>query len=308
MLSVLLGVLARPARALADRPVHPAGSVSTTHVPPPVPARAQRFWNRGFRPLSAWDYVNAGVSVTAVVLEATLLEPIPPQVQRVGPILFDRAVRDALRDPTSTGRHSASIASWVFMVALMAYPIAVDVPVAWARGGSWLAWQLLWQDTIVIASATAIDIAIRDAIGRGRPDVAECIEHGGQNCASYAEAGRSFPGGHMATATASAALICTQHLHLHLYGGPWDGATCASALASSVAVGVLRIVADAHNATDILAGGLLGGLIGGLAPSLMWYPHHRHDPARTPPAAMVAPYPIVLPGGGGGIGVTGVMF
>jgi membrane-associated phospholipid phosphatase len=203
------------------------------------------------------------------------------------------------------------MASWGFMVGLMAYPVAVDVPVAWARGGGWLAWQFVWQDALVLSVATAIDIGLRDLVGRARPDVAACIANGGQDCTAQegTQAARSFPGGHMAAATASAALICTQHLHTHLYGGPWDAAVCGSALASSVAVGVLRIVADAHNATDILAGALLGGLIGGLGPTLMWYPHHRHVPFdNAPPRAMVAPYPVVYPGGGGGLGVTGVVF
>jgi membrane-associated phospholipid phosphatase len=149
---------------------------------------------------------------------------------------------------------------------------------------------------------------VRDLPGRARPYVYDCLQQGRTEaeCVDNPEAVRSFPGGHFLMATAASVLTCTQHLYVHLYGRGWDGMTCAMTLASDAAVGVMRIVADSHWATDQIAGAALGALVGWGVPFVMHYAMHS-PPGRegTQPAALVVPTPIAFPSGGG-LGVFGL--
>jgi membrane-associated phospholipid phosphatase len=238
----------------------------------------------------------------AVLYEPFLQSRTPP-MRWNGPILFDSAVREWLRGRTESARSAAGTTSWVLFGAVVAYPV-IDVGVAWLRFGRAAAWDLFWQDSTAIALATAFDLNVRDAFGRARPAVSACLAAGGSDAACLGTGGegtRSFPGGHVLIVTTAAALTCTQHLAMHLYGGAWDTVACVSAVTADVTVGVLRIVSDDHYATDILAGEALGLAFGWGIPVLM----HLHGHAPTVPVMgtdfLVAPIPVPS---GGGIGVT----
>lgn len=108
----------------------------------------------------------------------------------------------------------------------------------------------------------------------------------------------------MTETTTATALICTQHLSLHLYGAPWDAVTCGAAVASDVTVGVLRLVTDNHYASDILAGAGLGVLFGWGVPVLMHLRGREQEPEDHRAATLIVPVPIVLTDGGG-LGAAG---
>jgi len=284
--------------ALAEPPLAPP-------EPAPVPHHQVR-WDPKWTHANAWDYSIAAVTTTASVIELTVLQPIRPTLRWKDPILFDTDVRNALMTSNLSTRASLEDTAWVLWGLQLAYPVLVDVPFAWARHGRQLAWDLFWQDAVTLTLAGAVDGAIRDIAGRARPDIYDCLQQGGAHCLDSPESTRSFPGGHFANSTAASVLTCTQHLYLRLYGGPWDGLTCALTLASNLTIGVFRIVSDNHWVSDQIVGGALGGLIGWLVPFAMHLHGHTQvvsDDGR--PTALVLPMPIVLDRGGG-MGLTGI--
>jgi membrane-associated phospholipid phosphatase len=278
---------------------------ATARADDPPAAKPLR-WDLEWTHAGLADYALTGVGLGSLALELALLQPKQPPLHWTGPILFDQAVRDVLRGSTVEVRHTAASVSWGLLDVNMGYSLVVDVPYAWARYGPDVARDLFWQDSTALSLAGAADLALRDAVGRARPSVSDCLGAGGstsQCLGDSTESTRSFPGGHMALATTGAVLVCTQHMALHLYGAPWDAIACAAALTADVGVGVLRIVTDNHWATDVIAGSALGFAFGWGVPVVM---HLRpHSGSSTAPGPMVAPFPIVVEHGAG-LGVTGL--
>ena len=75
----------------------------------------------------------------------------------------------------------------------------------------------------------------------------------------------------MTIAATGAALMCTHHGYLRLYGGPWDAIACGLGIAVAGGVGVSRIIVDKHYTTDTIAGITVGTLSGWLMPTLLHY-------------------------------------
>jgi membrane-associated phospholipid phosphatase len=284
----LIALLTAPSNARAD---------SAPPTPDPFT------WDAGWSHANAWDYTLTGIGVAGVALYLPLLQSRQPTLEWTRPILFDTAVRNLLNGSPAV-ESAAGTASWVLLGGVVAYPFA-DVAYVWKRDGPRVAWDLFWQDATALSLATAVDLYLRDVVGRARPPVSECLMKGGSRSeclGSDTEATRSFPGGHQLIVTTAASLTCTQHLEMHLYGGPWDVVACATAASTAFGVGVLRIVADAHWASDILVGDLLGVGFGWGIPTLMHV--HGHAPSIVVGGARLTPIPVAVPGRGG-MGVTG---
>ncbi len=265
-------------------------------------------WDPAYTHAGRWDYALGVFGGGMLLTETILLQNHEPEARWFGPILFDQAAHDATRGRWPQLRGDAATASWVLWFALMGYPLAVDVPYAWSRYGSQVAWDLFWQDATVLTLSGAFDFAARDLVGRVRPSNQECLDSGGTRtgCLRGPETRRSFPSGHVTETTTATALLCTQHLKLKLYGGPWDAVACLTAIVADVAVGTLRLVADNHWATDVVAGGAIGVAFGWGIPTLMHL--HGHAPSvtigRGASAIRMAPVPIAV-GAGGGLGMAG---
>jgi membrane-associated phospholipid phosphatase len=279
-----------------------AGAARADDVPTSRPLRWDPEWSHA----GAADYVLGGLGLGVLGAETIWLQPQQPSLHWSGPILFDKDVRGVLHGSAPV-RDGATTVSWALLGANIAYPVVVDVPYAWSRYGTQLAWDLFWQDTVALSLVSATDLAVRDLVGRARPFVSDCLAAGGSNAAcmgNNTEAARAFPGGHVAVATTGATLTCTQHLSLHLYGEPWDAVTCGSAIVVDVTMGVLRIVTDNHWASDIVAGGLLGFAFGWGIPVLLHL--HPIGGSRSDTGVLLAPVPIAVDHGAG-IGVTGML-
>lgn len=280
-----------------------AHAESTESPPKKHPHR----WDPAWTHANAWDYTLTGVATTAAVVELTVLQGIRPTLRWSDPILFDSDVRSALMTRNLATRSTLEDAAWILWGLQAAYPVFVDVPLAWARQGKQLAWDMFWQDAVTLTIAGAVDGALRDIAGRARPDVYDCLQSGRTDCLQPVESTRSFPGGHFLNSTAASVLTCTQHLYLHLYDGAWDGVACALTLASNATLGVLRIVTDNHWATDELVGGAIGSLIGWGVPYVMHL--HGHAPvifgSGESIGTLVLPVPLVFQGGGG-MSLTGI--
>jgi membrane-associated phospholipid phosphatase len=290
--------------ARADEPPNP---------PPPwdpawahAPSRPPLRWDPAWTQANAWDYTLAPVGLTTLGLETIFLQGKSEPPRWFGPVLFDTAVRNVFHGNNQSVRADAANVSWGFWFSLVGYPLVVDVPYAWARFGKDVAWDLFWQDATALSLSAATDFALRDIIARVRPIETECIDQGGTSCLNGPESTRSFPSGHVSETTTATALICTQHLTLHLYGAPWDALTCASVVAADMTVAALRLVADDHWATDVLGGAALGIAFGWGVPFLMHLRGHS-KPARADNGlpVLVAPVPIAV-NRGGGMGLAGL--
>ena len=251
-------------------------------------------WDPAWSDAGVWDYTLSAVGFSALGLEVEFFQPYRPPLHWTPPILFDDPVRSALRGSTQAVRANAEALSWALFGLELGYPVLVDLPYAWARHGKQVAWNLLWQDAMVLTLTGAADLALRDAIGRARPRTTDCLAQGRDDCLDDPESTRSFPGGHFAETTAAATLTCVQHLSLGLYGAPWDAVTCAATLSADAAVGVLRLVSDNHWATDVIAGGALGAAIGVGLPILV---HRVRWTGGATARLMPIIFPIIVPNG-----------
>lgn len=270
-------------------------------------ARPAIRWELGWTHADAWDYSLTGIGLATLGIETITLQDRSEPPRWVGPILFDTALNNLFRASAQNVRSDAATASWVLWFGLIGYPFAIDVPLAWARYGRQVAWDLFWQDATALSLSGAVDFALRDSIARVRPWNTGCLQQGGTDCLSTPEATRSFPSGHVSETTTATALLCAQHLTLQLYGPPWDAVMCASAIAADSTVAVLRMVANDHWATDILGGAALGVAFGWGVPLVMHLRTRTVDSsaAAASSSILLAPVPIALDHGGG-LGLSGM--
>lgn len=263
------------------------------------------YWDSAWSHAGTFDYSLTALGALSAVAYLTALQSKQPPLRWTSPVLFDSDVRNLLRGSTPGARNAANTASWGLLGLVLAYPV-IDVGYAWKRFGSQVAWDLFWEDATALSLATSFDLSLRDIVGRARPPVSACLTSGGsasQCLGASTEPTRSFPGGHQLIVTTAAALTCTQHLKMNLYGGPWDAVACAVAATTAAAVGLFRIMGDDHWTSDILVGDVIGVAFGAGIPLLMHL--HGHAPAGEVLGVRVAPIAVPVRGGGG-LGMTGM--
>ncbi|MCZ7679118.1 MAG: phosphatase PAP2 family protein [Sandaracinaceae bacterium] len=282
MLSFVLVMIPCRTRADEGEPAPPAragraGRVEATgRTPPPTsqPPRAP------MRDLGVADAAFSGV-LSASILSASIVPlPIQRSASWQGGILFDDATRGGLQLGSPSARQLAATLSDGLVLGLTAVPVLLDAAI--------MAW-LVRGDPELMGRMILIDLQAHLRAGahhhlqvRGRPRA----PHGARVPRGRAAAARrstcdsrpdpeiapeSFFSGHTSLAFTSAALICLHHTELGLFGPEGDAATCATGLALASTVGILRILADRHYATDVILGAGVGILSGWLVPWLLHY-------------------------------------
>lgn len=216
------------------------------------------------------DWLSTG-SLAALALTSELFIAPPDPARWRGGILADDPIRDGLRLGCSDARRTASTVSDVLLVTLLAFPIA-DAGVALGRGQDDGAGRMLLIDLQALSAASATLALTRNIVGRERPFQRACDSNDPDPGCGAPDSRRSFVSGHTALAFVNAGLVCTQHAELDLWGGgAADDVACGLAVTTAVTVGVLRIVADKHYATDVLGGALVGVLAGFVLPRVLHY-------------------------------------
>jgi membrane-associated phospholipid phosphatase len=207
---------------------------------------------------AAESAVIAAAAVGAVL--AHRLNP-PAEARWSGGILFDDGAHDLLRASTPQARANASAASDFAFASLALYSLVVDAGLVSALGkrNGALALQMALIDAEALAIDGLLTVLLQRVVGRARPFARDCATHPRPECSS--DANTSFVSGHASIAFAAASTMCMQHARLSLYGAG-DAAVCPVALVVATATGALRIVADKHYASDVIAGAALGALIG----------------------------------------------
>ena len=275
-----------PARApegVEQGPTTPAPVAATT--PPPSPA-APAWPAHGLPTVGTWDIVATGGLVGALAVVQFGI-PAPTQGKWAGND-FDNWVRNGLRLSSDSGRKAASTTSDIFVYTLSALPLLNAILVAGAEHERWdIAWRLVVLDAETLLTATLAALSLQHLTARERPFVQECVTNPNLSDCATGSKFQSFPSGHTTLVFAAVALECFHHGYLDTVHTGWGAAACPATVAVATLTGVLRIMADRHWATDVLAGALLGGSIGLAIPLLHLAVAKGQSPAVVTP--MISP-------------------
>jgi membrane-associated phospholipid phosphatase len=223
----------------------------------------------------------------AGALLAQQLKP-PADARWSGGLLFDDGARDLLRASTPQARSNAGTASDFAYISLALAPLVIDAGlVTWLgkRNGD-LALQLALIDTEAIAIDGLLLTLLQRGTGRTRPYARDCATNPRPEC--NGDANTSFVSGHASIAFTAATTMCMQHARLSLVGAG-DAAVCPVALTVATATGALRIIADKHYASDVIAGAALGALVGVAVNAVHLHPRDGvHGLTATPEGRGVA--------------------
>jgi membrane-associated phospholipid phosphatase len=213
------------------------------------------------------QYALTAAMAVSLLASHALIEPAS-QARWQGGIFLDDDARSMLAARSKAGRRIAASASDVLSLGLVLYPFAIDALFVTGiiHHDIGLATQLgLIGLQSVLLTALVTDLT-KDLVGRARPDAELCAAGEESACGST---NRSFLSGHTSSAFVGAGLICANHQNLKLYGdGPGGAIACGLSLSAATVAGTLRIVADRHHMTDVLAGAALGLAAGYLLPNL----------------------------------------
>ncbi len=205
-----------------------------------------------------------------------------------GPGPVDRAVRGALMAPAPK---AANVASNVMLFGVApAFSLAAGLIAARTADDSWLVFA---EDVTLVAESFALTAMltsfVKISVRRTRP----YLHYGGED-PLYRDGSLDVTGffsGHSSMAASVAASTATLAFLRGRPGAPWI-AVAGGAVA--VTTGMLRIAADRHYLSDVLAGLAVGTAVGILVPVLHALPLGR----RTSVAITLSPAP-------GGLGVSG---
>jgi membrane-associated phospholipid phosphatase len=219
---------------------------------------------------------------------------------------IDAAVRRALVRHSLEARATANALSNATLWASVALPIAFLLTADQAEPGRELGLML---ESAAITSALLQ--VVKHRVNRQRPYARYC-ELACGHAAGERGSRLSFFSGHAALAF-SAAVSAGTIASMRSY--PHSGWLLGSGLALATTTGYLRIAADRHYFTDVLAGALVGATVGWAVPQLHGMLSSPPDTAsaaarrRPRPSALVLPLPLGAAGRGlalhGGVGRDG---
>lgn len=224
-------------------------------------------WDAAWPRFSPAEYLVVGLLVALLMV----FTEIRPRVRARWdhPIAFDDAARLKLRAATSRQRRRAGRVSdvllWTSTVAPFACALATHL-----SGNADVATQMALICTLaVLASSGANRIATTFA-GRPRP-YTRVLDRDGvvkRHPTGHPERLRSFFSGHTALTATGMSLLATFAIALGWVQGASLLATVFGAALVIASVGLLRVRADRHYLTDVLAGAIIGLLFGAAYPVL----------------------------------------
>ena len=312
-LAVIAAAAAIPARAAAEPGAEPDEGGDLPPVPNPGPAVMMGGSSNvsGYSgPPLVWkwqrfttaDYLITGAG-GALTLTAAIVQPRSVHAFSGG-ILFDDAVRNALRAHSLQARYEFRDASDVGLSLAVTWPFFADSLTSawWYRGSRDAAEEMSLIDLETLAIAGAAQGLTNVFVSRQRPYGASCgsseLPSNSIDCQGGQEY-RSFFSGHATFSFAGAALVCVHHFENDLLGSPWDALSCAGAYAVAATTSTFRVVGDMHYTSDVLLGALIGTTIGYGVPLL-----HYHS--LLPTGASHSDLRLMVVPAAGGIGVVGI--
>ncbi len=265
-LEPLLAIPARVSRLAATKPrFRPAsdlfGAQATRWALAGGESHAARSWIRDWAPLV----------LVGAALAASRYAIAPPEDPRWdGDNSLDSWVRDGLRGTSRRTRDGANTASDV-LLGIMGASMLGDW--YWLRDEFGPAESVRTELPWLMGNLLVTHV-VQAGTGRERPFADPCRVDPDtlSNCDFGRDANTGFHSGHAATASGIAGMLCARHLHRPNRGRS-DSWVCGGAVATAFATGMLRIAADQHHLTDVLAGWATGALFGYVLPT-----HFRFGP------------------------------
>ena len=238
-----------------------------------------------FRPI---EYVVTGVATPIAIAEYFAVSPAS-EPKWVGGILFDDAVRDALRLRSPAGLRAAwALADGMGVSLVLIVGVLDSIVIPIARGSVDVAWQTSMMNGQSFALGSLLTFTLYDTIGRARPSYADC-QRGTITYGCGGSMFASFPSGHIHEAFTAAGLSCAHHLWGRIYGNRIaDVFACTRDLVLGTTEAFLRVMGDRHWASDVIVGSAIGFGFGFGLPTLLHYVRWNR-PANLTPAAMLGP-------------------
>jgi membrane-associated phospholipid phosphatase len=201
---------------------------------------------------------TSGIALADLILT---FQPLPDKAKWNGGVLFDSAVRDFLRLSSRDARDRAATVGNVMLSTLVAYPIVVDAALdaGWVQNDSQMAIQMALMDARAFLLTGLGVLLFKQIVARERPYQSECSDPNYDGGCNTGDSRVSFFSGHTAFSFTGAGLICAHHKGLELAGGM---SPCYVSVGAAFAVGLTRILADRHYASDVLVGATIGWLSG----------------------------------------------
>lgn len=230
-------------------------------------------WDESWPRFRTSEYVVTGLAAAGAAANFYLV-PAPRTPAWRGPILFDKGARNTLLIRSEARRDRAKNLSDYLAFPLIGYSM-LDGPLTagWAGGNKDTALQLSLINAETFAVVEVLNLTVSNVLPRKRPEGAACDP--GTRYDPHCV--KSFWSGHTANVFAAASLVCAEHEALGLYGGKADAAACGASLTVAAAVGVVRIAANDHHASDVIVGAAVGAATGYLMPNLL---HFRSRESR----------------------------
>ena len=229
-------------------------------------------WNPAWPRFRPSEYVVTGLAGAASLSIYWGIRN-PDQPHWTGGILFDEALRNALRLHTKKRLGTARFTSDVFALTTVTWLVGVDsFSVPLLRRKPDIAGQLTLMDAEAYALSTLITNSLFKLAGRARPSYQDCENDPYFDSLCHINDTSSFPSGHANFAFTGAGLSCAHHLHLALYGNrAADIFACTGTIALASVASSLRIFGDRHYLSDILVGAMVGFGVGYAVPTLLHY-------------------------------------
>jgi membrane-associated phospholipid phosphatase len=206
-----------------------------------------------------------GVALAAAALTVDFAASAPRHPRWDTRNHFDDAISDGLVAGSRSSRDAAAVASTV-LLSLIGAGLATDV---YLLRDEYAVEQSLAVALTATAATQVTAGTAKVLAGRERPYVRRCRADPrySEDCNSGRDDNESFFSLHASQSATLASLICVRRLRRA--NRTWiDGLACGAAASASAATGILRIVADQHYATDVLAGWGAGALFGTALPLL----------------------------------------
>jgi membrane-associated phospholipid phosphatase len=246
-------------------------------------------WEEGRRRFHPVEYVVTGI-VGPFSIGEYFLAPAQSQPKWVGGILFDDAIRDALRMRSPQMLNATWAMADSIGVTLVALSVGLDsIIIPLARGSTDVTWQLVLMDAESFSLSSLVAITGYDSIGRARPNYEDCLA-GRVTVGCNGSGTASFPSGHINEAFTAAGLSCAHHLFQHIYGNAVaDTFACVRDVTLGTTEAILRMMGDRHYFSDVVAGSIIGFSFGFAMPTLVHYMKWRHGP-KAVVSPMIAPH------------------
>jgi membrane-associated phospholipid phosphatase len=230
---------------------------------------------RPWRPVGAADYfLIGGLTGTTLLASRYRLKPNPD----FPTLTWDEEARNSIRAGSARGRLQAATISDVALGMMVAAPFLNEGWHHFEQKQEWSTTQRALVTSLEAYSVTGLlVVANKNLFQRPRPYSYECAgdPHYDKNC-FQPDATMSFFSGHTAFAFTGAGLVCSfEQEFRNPDSAIFENPACLGAIGISSTVGLMRIRADKHFLTDVLAGAVIGFSSGYFLPKLL----HKTKPS-----------------------------